>query len=140
LEALTKIGAPSVRALVSESYVDGPAHVRIYSWGILEAVHHDRSVEDILRLMQHENDDDDSGQLGVARASHFDDRGVEPALETYREDRDDPERFTIIGRLYAHACLADLDRPEREQWRECSNPTGNITRTSAVYWIDSQPP
>lgn len=116
--ALKKISAPSVTALVSENYVGSPEHVRIYSWGVLEAVHHDRSVDDVLRLLPHEEDEEFRGQLGIALASHFDERGVEPALEVYREDPDDPERLAIISRLYAHTCLADLDRPEREQWRE----------------------
>ena len=118
MSALTRIGAPSVTALVSENYVGSTEHIRIYSWGVLEAVHHDRSVDDILRLLPHEDDEGFRGQLGVAVASHFDDRGVEPALEIYHEDPDDHDRFEIIGRLYAHACLADLDRPEMDQWRQ----------------------
>lgn len=116
--ALTRIGGPGVTRLVSEGYVEAPEHVRIYSWGILEAVHHDRCVDDILRLLPHEDDENNRGRLGVALASHFDERGMEPALEIYREDPEDVERLAIIDRLYAHACLADLDRPEREQWRE----------------------
>jgi hypothetical protein len=116
--ALTKLGGPSVTALVSEKYAGSPEHVRLYSCGVLEDVHHDRSVEHVLSLLPHEDDEFNRGQLGVALASHFDERGVEPALEIYREDPDDAERLTIIDRLYAHACLADLDRPELEQWRE----------------------
>jgi hypothetical protein len=118
MQALKKIGGPAVTALVADNYVGSQEHVRIYSWGILEDVHHDRSVDDILRILPHENDEENRGQLGVALASHFDERGVEPALEIYREDPDDPERSTVIGRLYAHACLANLDRPEKEQWLE----------------------
>jgi hypothetical protein len=117
-QALSKIGGPSVTALVSENYHGSAQHVRIYSWGILEAVHHDRSVDDILRLLPDEHDAQDRAQLGVALASHFDDRGVEPALEIFHEDADDPERLEIVGRIYAHASLAGLDRPESEQWRE----------------------
>jgi hypothetical protein len=116
--ALKRIGAPSVGALVSDNYLGSPEHVRIYSWGVLEAVHHDHSVDDVLRLLPHEDDDGFRGELGVALASHFDQRGVEPALEIFHENPEDPERFAIISRLYAHACLADLERPEREQWRE----------------------
>jgi hypothetical protein len=116
MRALVKIGTPSVTAMVSEKYADSPWHVRNYSLGVLGAVHHDASVPEILRLVPTELEDDLRGRLGAVLASHWDERGIEPALAIYREEPDDPERLEIIERLFAHACLADLDIPEMEQW------------------------
>jgi hypothetical protein len=119
--ALIRIGTPSVTALVRERYGCSPWYVRLFSNAVLESVHHDTSVDDLLHVLPHEDDEELRGQLGVGLASHFDARGIEPALAVYREYPEDRERFTIIERLYAHASLANVVHPERQQWEESIN-------------------
>jgi hypothetical protein len=118
MKALIKIGTPEVTALVSDKYTGSLSHVQIYSQGVLESVHHDNSVSDILRLIPHEHDEGFRGQLGVALASHFDDAAIEPALAIYEENPNDAERFYIIKRLFAHARLAKIELPQLDQWEE----------------------
>jgi hypothetical protein len=86
--------------------------------GRLDSIHQDNSIDCIEPLLVGEEDSFLRGQLGVALASHFDDRGVEPARRLYFEDPDDREREPIRARLFAHACLADIDLPEKDQWAE----------------------
>ncbi|HEY3394304.1 MAG TPA: SEC-C metal-binding domain-containing protein [Lacipirellulaceae bacterium] len=114
MRALIRIGTSAVTALVRERYVESPWHVRLYSIGVFEAVHHDDSVPELMRVLPHEDELRD--HLGVALASHFDERGIEPALVIYREDPENKERFTIVERLFAHASLANLDLPEKDEW------------------------
>jgi hypothetical protein len=117
-EALKRIGTPAVTHLLCQRYEARPWHIRLYSLGILEAVHHDAAVEEVLRLDPQEQDDDLRSQLGVALASHFDERGIEPALAIYHEDPEDVERSAIVEHLFAHTTLANIDRPEKSHWEE----------------------
>lgn len=115
--ALVRIGTPTTTNFVCQQYLRRRDYVRIYSQSVLEAVHHDGAVDGILPLAAREEDFGLRARLGVAVASHFDTRGIEPALEIYREEPDDPERLAIIERLFAHAQLAGLDQPELDQWQ-----------------------
>lgn len=117
-KALVRIGTPAVTALVRDHYRTSPWYVRLFSGGVFAAVHHDGSVDDVLQVLQYENHEEQRGRLGIALASHFDERGVEPALEIYREDRKDIDRFEIIERVFAHTSLANIDRPEMAEWEE----------------------
>lgn len=85
MTSLIGIGAPAVTAIVRDNYATSPEHVRFYATGILEAVHHDRSVADVWEILPQEEDSYHRGQLGVALASHFDTSGIEPALDVYRK-------------------------------------------------------
>ena len=114
--AMVRIGTPNVLELVHDRYPAQPEYARTYLNGVLEGIHQDNSINCILPLLEFEDDDFLRGQLGVALASHFDDRGVEPAREVYYEDLDDPERKAIIEHLFTHACVANLDLPQKEEW------------------------
>jgi hypothetical protein len=116
MKALVHIGTPAVTALVHERYAGSPWYVRLFSHDVLENVHHDAAVDALIDVVPHEDDQGLRGQLGVALASHFDERGIEPALAIYRENPDDRERFTIIERLFAHASLANIDHPDKDEW------------------------
>jgi hypothetical protein len=118
MRALVRIGTPAVSTLVRERYVGSPWYVRLFSHGVFESVHHDSAVDDVLQVLPHEGDEGLRGHLGIALASHFDDRGIGPALAIYREYPDDKERFAIIERLFAHASLANIDLAEKDRWEE----------------------
>ena len=114
--ALVRIGTESVHRFVSDFYNAQPWYVRNYLVGVLENVHHDNAIECILPLIDKEDDDFLRGQLGLALASHFDDRSIEPARDLYFELPEDRERDGIVTRLFALACLADVDLPEKDDW------------------------
>ena len=78
MRALIRIGTPAVTAFVRDKYAGSPWHARLFSQDVFETVHHDGSVDDALRVVPHEDDEFLRGQLGVALASHFDERGIEP--------------------------------------------------------------
>lgn len=148
--SLVRIGTPGVLEYVRELYFDLPSWTRHYLSSVFENVHQDNAIDCILPLLDREDDSFFRGQLGVALASHFDDRGVEPAKELYFEDPDDRERDEITSRLFAHACLVDIELPEKDLWEKqieedwvefqekLESPRGGLNKLIR-RWFDSTP-
>ncbi len=76
----------------------------------------ERAAETIFPLIASEPDDGLRVQLAAAMSAQLDDFAIEPASRVYRENPNDPERKAIIENLYALACVADIDLPDKEAW------------------------
>jgi hypothetical protein len=114
--ALVHIGTEPVLRAVAETYDGQPWYVRNYLTSVFENVHVENSIDYTLPRVAQEDDGHLRGQLGIALASQFDDRGIEPARDLYYEDPADGEREEIVTRLFTLACLADIDLLEKEDW------------------------
>jgi len=115
-KALKAIGTPATAQTVAQHYPQAVWHSRLYSTGVLEAIHHTDAVEMILPLIETEEEDDLRCMLGIAIVSHFDQRAIEPAMKIYNEDPEDPEREEILSRVFACTTLMELDKPEADVW------------------------
>lgn len=115
-QALIQIGTAEVHRYVAERYGEAPWYVRNYAHTVFENVYSESVLSHVSSLLEQEQEGFLRGCLGVAAASHFDERGVEVARSVFLEDPDDPERQAIVERLVAHAYLSELDLPERAQW------------------------
>ena len=114
--SLIRIGTDQVHQYVAEQYPEQPWYVRNFASTVLEDAHSDTVLDALLPLVDQEPDSFLRGQLGIAAASHFDERGIDAARRLYHEEPEDGEREPIIQRLFAFACLADIDLPEKDEW------------------------
>lgn len=126
LGALTRIGTPAVVQLAREHYQAAPWDTRLQAASLFADIHCDESVAAIAEAVRDERDDDLRARLGVAAASHFDDRLVPLARAVFEEDPSDPERGDMREPLIAFSYLSGQDLPERDDWEgRLPNSTNN---------------
>jgi hypothetical protein len=116
MQAMIRIGTPSVVRLAEVRYPNAEWHVRNYAHNLFERIRCDEAVEAIEAVIDREDDEHFRGQIGVAASAQFDDRLVPLALRILNEDPDDPERGAIRENLVAFSHLGGLELPERDEW------------------------
>lgn len=116
--SLVRIGTPAVVQLARERYLDSEWYVRNFAHNIFENVHCEESLEAIQAVISGEKDEFLRGQLGIAAATQFDDRGASLARDLWYENRADQERNAIQDRLVTFSHLSGWELPEREQWEK----------------------
>jgi hypothetical protein len=121
LEALKRIGTPAVVNLARGHYPNAPWNTRLQAACLFADIHCDESVAAIAEAVRDERDDDLRARLGVAAASHFDDRLVPLARAVFEEDPSDPERGDMREPLIAFSYLSGQDFPERDKWERDVN-------------------
>lgn len=121
IEALKRIGTPAVVQLAREHYRAAPGKIRLQAASLFTDIRCDESVAAIAEAVRDERDDDLRARLGVAAASHFDDRLVPLARAVFEEDPSDPERGDMREPLIAFSYLSGQDFPERDKWERDVN-------------------
>lgn len=116
LEALKRIGTPSVVQLARERYQQAGWDTRLDAVSVFAAIRCDESAAAIEEAVAGEKDDDLRSSLGVAAAAHLDDRLVPLALAVFHENPEDPERLDILEQLVAFSHLSGQELPGRDEW------------------------
>jgi len=116
LKALKRIGTPAVVQLARESYQTAPWETRLHAASLFTVIHCEESAAAIAEAIRDELEDDLRAGLGLAAASHLDDRLVPLARMVFEEDPEDPERADIREPLVAFSYLSGQDLPERDDW------------------------
>jgi len=121
MEALKRIGTPAVVNVARAYYQAAPWSTRLQAACLFADIRCDESVAAIAEAVRDERDDDLRARLGVAAASHFDDRLVPLARSVFAEDPSDPERGDMREPLIAFSYLSGQDFPERDEWERDVN-------------------
>jgi len=117
VEALTRIGTPTVINGVSEIYHKSPHHFRLYASEPLENIHSDLAVEVCLNLLRQENDTNIRVNLACALLSHFSLKGIEETRQLILGRTLDSESRGLRDHLVETCTIMGQRFPEYDEWK-----------------------
>ena len=116
--ALRKIGNDAVVEAIADDWWEGSDDFRGGAADVLESIHTDLCVSEVLKFFDEEEDMDTAVALGHGLLSHFEFYGIEPVRELVLEGGDElsPDLFDLRYHLVAAATIMEIEFPAYEEW------------------------